>query len=62
MKEDLSVPHVHLIEMLYSHQMVQFKDNNVQMNVIWKRSEFMMVCALHQQLTVMIYQQSIDKH
>ena len=42
--------------------MVQFKDNNVQMNVTWKRSEFMMVCALHQQLTVMIYQQFIDKH
>ena len=42
--------------------MVQFKDNNVQMNVIWKRSEFMMVCVLHQQLTVMIYQQFINKH
>ena len=62
MKEDSSVLHVHLIEMLYSHQMVQSKDNNVQMNVTWKRLEFMMVCVLHQQLTVMIYQQFINKH
>ena len=37
MKEDLFVLHANSIEMLYYHKMVQFKDNNVQMNVIWKK-------------------------